>query len=40
MLRKKNIDNINANGDVNENGNAHEEFMEDHIFVATGLVEE
>jgi hypothetical protein len=37
---EKDIDNVNDNGDIDDNGNANEEFMEDHIFVATGLVEE
>eukprot|EP00979_Chaetoceros_neogracilis_P002778 scaffold453_cov278-Chaetoceros_neogracile.AAC.28 len=34
------IDIINANGDDNDNGNVHEEVMEEHIVVATELVEE
>jgi hypothetical protein len=31
---------INANGNVNDNGNAHEEVVEEHIVAATELVEE
>jgi hypothetical protein len=34
------IDNINANGDVSDNGNAHEEVVEKHSVAATELVEE
>jgi hypothetical protein len=34
------IDIINANGDDNDNGNVHEEVMEEHIVAATELVEE
>jgi hypothetical protein len=33
------IDNINDNGDVNDNGNAHEEIVEKHTVAATELVE-
>jgi hypothetical protein len=33
------IDDINANGDLSDNGNAHKEVVEEHIFVATELVE-
>jgi hypothetical protein len=31
---------INANGDLSDNGNVHEEVVEEHTFVATELVEE
>jgi len=39
---EKSIDNINANGDVNDNdnGNAHEEVLEEHAVAAMELVEE
>jgi hypothetical protein len=33
------IDNINTNGDVNDDGNAHEEIVEKHTVAATELVE-
>jgi hypothetical protein len=36
---EKGIDHINDNGDVNYNGNAHEEVVEEHAVAATELVE-
>ena len=36
---EKGIDDINDNGDVNDNVNAHEEIVEEHAVAATELVE-
>jgi hypothetical protein len=37
---EKGIDDINAEDDINDNGNAHEEIVEKHAVAATELVEE
>ena len=37
---EEDIDDINANGDDNDNGNAHEEAVEEHTVAATELAEE
>jgi|EP00979_Chaetoceros_neogracilis_P003857 hypothetical protein len=37
---EKGINNINDNGDVNDNDNAHEEVVEEHAVAATELAEE
>jgi hypothetical protein len=38
--RAEGIDDINANDDVNDNGNGHAEVVEEHIVAATELVVE
>jgi len=40
FVSKFQIDDINDNGDVNDNDNAHEEIVEKHAVTTTELVEE